>query len=150
MSCSFIHSVTIIPMELFNYWFQSCTDSPHEHRNILLIHLELSPVTQHSNTIQSHPSCVIPNVCHIWKYIAHIMNYSNTKPPKWPVQPAKAQISLCTCPVWSGSSLYALWVAKDWTFLHENSGCPSRCSNWPESSLDGYKFDWSSFQIVAH
>ena len=31
---------------------------------------------------------------------------------KWPVHPAKTQISLGICPVWSESSLCAKWVAK--------------------------------------
>ena len=38
-----------------------------------------------------------------------------TKPKKWHVRPAKTQI----LPVWSESSLYAQWVAKDLSFLHE-------------------------------
>ena len=41
-----------------------------------------------------------------------------TKPTKWHVHPAKTQISLGICPVWSVSSLSALWVAKNLIFLH--------------------------------
>ena len=33
-----------------------------------------------------------------------------TKPTKWPVRPAKTQISLCICPVWSESSLKKAWI----------------------------------------
>ena len=44
-----------------------------------------------------------------------------TKPTKWYVCPAKTQISLGTCPVWSESSLCAQWVAKDPSFLHAHS-----------------------------
>ena len=37
------------------------------------------------------------------------------------VRPAKIQISLGIHPVWSESSLYAQWVAKDPSFLHADS-----------------------------
>ena len=44
-----------------------------------------------------------------------------TKPTKWHVRPAKTQIRLGVRPVRSESSLYAQWVAKDASFLHEDS-----------------------------
>ena len=44
-----------------------------------------------------------------------------TKPTKWPLRPAKTQISLGIRPVWSESSLCAQWVAKDPSFLHADS-----------------------------
>ena len=44
-----------------------------------------------------------------------------TKPTKWHVHPAKTQISLGICSVWSESSLCAQWVAKDPSFLHPPS-----------------------------
>ena len=37
------------------------------------------------------------------------------------MRPAKTQISLSICPVWSESSLGAQWVAKDPSFLHADS-----------------------------
>ena len=37
------------------------------------------------------------------------------------VHPAKTQISLGICPVWSESSLCTQWVAKDPSFLHADS-----------------------------
>ena len=37
------------------------------------------------------------------------------------VRPAKTQISLGICPVWSEPSLCAQWVAKDPSLLHEDS-----------------------------
>ena len=40
-----------------------------------------------------------------------------TKPTKWPVRPAKTQISLGNHPVLSKSSLCAQWVAKDQSFF---------------------------------
>ena len=49
-----------------------------------------------------------------------------TKPTKWHVCPAKTQIR----PVWSESSLCALWVAKDPNFLLADSEDPSLCALW--------------------
>ena len=43
------------------------------------------------------------------------------KSNKMTVRPAKIQISLGMCPVWSESLLYALWVAKGPSFLHADS-----------------------------
>ena len=43
------------------------------------------------------------------------------KPTKWHVCPAKTQISLGICSVWSETSLCAQKVAKDPTFLHADS-----------------------------
>ena len=43
------------------------------------------------------------------------------KTNKITVCPAKTQISLGIRPVWSESSLYAQWVAKDPSFLHSDS-----------------------------
>ena len=48
------------------------------------------------------------------------MSHRMSKPIKWPVRQAKTQISLGICPVWSESSLYAEWVAKDQSFIHAN------------------------------
>ena len=56
------------------------------------------------------------------KMIIHIeMSRIVTKPTKWHVRPAKTQISMGICLVWSESSLYAQWVAKDPSFLHADS-----------------------------
>ena len=41
-----------------------------------------------------------------WSYDSY-MNHLMTKPTKWHVRPAKTQISLGICPVWSDSSLSA-------------------------------------------
>ena len=43
------------------------------------------------------------------------------KTNKMTVRPAKTQISLGICPVWSEPSLCAQWVAKDPSFLHADS-----------------------------
>ena len=44
-----------------------------------------------------------------------------TIPTKWPVRPAKTQISLGQRPVWSESSLCAQWIVKDPSILHVDS-----------------------------
>ena len=51
-----------------------------------------------------------------------------TKPTKWGVRPAKTQISLGIRPVWSESSLCALWEAKDPSFFHADS------EDWSDSA----------------
>ena len=55
--------------------------------------------------------------------IQEIENWAKTwqKSTKWPVRPAKTQISLGIRPVWSVSSLCALWVAKDPMIFHADS-----------------------------
>ena len=50
----------------------------------------------------------------LWCDMSRLM----TKPTKKHLRPAKTQISLGICPVWSESSLCAQWVAKDPSFLH--------------------------------
>ena len=47
--------------------------------------------------------------------------------------PAKTQISLGICPVWSESSLCAQWVAKDPSFLHADS---EDWSDWADAQAD--------------
>ena len=53
----------------------------------------------------------------------HFLNvsYLMTKPTKWPLCPAKTQISLGIRPVWSESSQCTQWVAEDPVFLHADS-----------------------------
>ena len=55
-----------------------------------------------------------------------------TKSTKWHVRPAKTQISLGICPVWSESSLCAQRVAKDPRFLHVDSEDSDLCPVWSE------------------
>ena len=55
------------------------------------------------------------------------------KPTKWPVRPAKTQISLGIGPVWSESSLYFKWVAKDPRFLDADS---EDWSDWAAAHAD--------------
>ena len=68
---------------------------------------------------------------HTWLYwgaghahLSHLM----TKPTKWHVCPAKTQISLGICPVWS---VFALRMKKAWVLSYQLSRCPG----WSESSL---------------
>ena len=56
-----------------------------------------------------------------------------TKPTKWHVRPAKTQISLDICPVWSESSMCAQWVAQDPSFLHADS---EDWSDWADAQAD--------------
>ena len=51
----------------------------------------------------------------------HSVEPPHDKTNKVAVRPAKTQISLGICPVWSESLLSAQWVAKDPEFLHADS-----------------------------
>ena len=66
------------------------------------------------------------------------VNKQITEPPrdktnKVSVRPAKTQISLGIRPVWSESSLGAQWVAKDPSFLHEDSKDSDQTGSKPVS-----------------
>ena len=54
------------------------------------------------------------------------------KTNKMTVHPAKTQISLGIRPVWSESSLYAHWVAKDPSFLHADSEDSDQTGRMPK------------------
>ena len=54
-----------------------------------------------------------------------------TKPTKWPVHPAKTQISLSIRPVWSESSLCAQGITKDPRFLRVNSKDSNQTERMP-------------------
>ena len=66
-----------------------------------------------------------------------------TKPKKWPVRPAKTQISLGIHPVWSDPSLCARWVAKDPISLHADS---EDWSDWADAQAD-LSLRWSHMPI---
>ena len=56
-----------------------------------------------------------------------------TKPTKWHVRPAKTQISLGICPVWSEYLQSPQWLAKDPNLFHadsEDSVRLGRCPGW--------------------
>ena len=81
-----------------------------------------------------------------WSIWIQHMSCFMTKPIKWPVHPAKNQISLGIRPVWSDSSLWPQWVADDASFLHADSEGSDQtqgtCPGWSESSLDARSFCW--------
>ena len=62
-----------------------------------------------------------------WIYMSHLM----TKPTKWHMRPAKTQISLGICPVWSESSLCTQCIPK-------LSSCGQRrhWSDWADAQAD--------------
>ena len=61
------------------------------------------------------------------------MSQSTTKPTKWHVCPAKTQISLGICPVWSEYLPCPQWVVKDPSFLHADS---DDWSDWADAQDD--------------
>ena len=63
-----------------------------------------------------------------------------TKPTKWHVRPAKTQISLGICPVWS---VFAVCMKKAWVLSYPSSAQRrlirlGQCPGWPESSLGAH------------
>ena len=54
-----------------------------------------------------------------------------TKPTNWYVHPAKTQISLGICPVWSETLLCIQWEAKDPRFLHADSDDSDQTGRMP-------------------
>ena len=81
------------------------------------------------------------------------MSRPMTKPTKWPMHPAKTQISQGIRPVWSESSLCAQWVAKDPSFLHADSKDSDQTERMPRPDLKLRRahmpFCWF-FHEVAH
>ena len=67
------------------------------------------------------------------------------KTNKMAVHPAKTQLSLGMCPVWSESLLCTRWVAKYLSFLHADSEDPDQTGqlpSWSESSLGAHAIFW--------
>ena len=67
------------------------------------------------------------------------------KTNKMNVCPAKTQISIGICPVWSESSLCAQWVVKDPSFLHADS---EDWSDWADAQ-DDLSLRWAHNHIVG-
>ena len=65
-----------------------------------------------------------------WKALFEL---PHDKTNKITVRPAKSQISLGICPVWSESSLCTQWVAKDPSFLQADS---EDWSDWADAQAD--------------
>ena len=79
-----------------------------------------------NNTL--YPALSVFLIKKVFGKMSHLM----TKPTKW-LRPAKTQISLGICPVWSESSLGAQWVAKGPRFLHADS---EDWSDWADAQAD--------------
>ena len=61
------------------------------------------------------------------------------------VRQAKTQISLGIRPVWSESSLFAQWVAKDPSFLHADS---EDWSDWVDAQAD-LSLRWAHLSLLV-
>ena len=89
-----------------------------------------------------------------WQHFTWYYNLSRlmTKPTKWHVRPAKTQISLGICPVWSESSPCAQWVAKDPSFLHADSEDSDQTGWMPRLILvyTGRTCHFVGFDMTAH
>ena len=83
-----------------------------------------------------------------WKYIPILITYKLilmtrriymsrliTKPTKWQVHPAKTQISLGICPVWS---VFAVRMKKAWVVSYPLSGQRRLWSDWAHSYFAGF------------
>ena len=61
------------------------------------------------------------------------MSHHMTKPTKWHMHPAKTQISLGICPVWS---VFAVGVKKYWVLSYPMSAQRSLWSDWEDAQAD--------------
>ena len=104
-----------------------------------------------SSPIRVHTVC--HSVCILLTYYSIVKSYEPPpdKTNKMTCGPSKTQISLGIRPVWSESSLYTQWIAKDHAFLMRTvktlirlGGCKQcghgGCPGWSESSLDARDF----------
>ena len=80
------------------------------------------------------------------------LSRSMTKPTKWHVRPAKTSISLGIRPVWSESSLCALWIAKDPVLLQADREDWSDSVNGQAYQIRrwAYRSFWSFCRAAAH
>ena len=82
--------------------------------------------------------------CYLFLFISSTICWyepPHDKTTKWHVRPAKTQISLGICPVWSESSLCSQWIAKDLIFLDADSKDSDPTGRMPRliwSSLDAH------------
>ena len=83
----------------------------------------------------------------IWtKWFYHLLFEPwHDKTNKVTVRPAKTQISLGICPVWSESSLCTQWVAKDPSFLQADS---KDWSDWADAQAD-LSLRWAHTHFVG-
>ena len=69
------------------------------------------------------------------------MSRDMTKPTKWHVRPAKTQISLGICPVWSESS-FSAWRTLSIERTAKTLIRLGECPDWSESPLGANSFCW--------
>ena len=92
-------------------------------RVFVALHSSLSAANTLQVWFRVYPVHTSLFVSFVMPWLTFKLNYLRclmTKPTK-SLRPAKTQISLGICPVWSESSLCAQWVAKDPSFLHTDS-----------------------------
>ena len=91
-----------------------------------------------------------------WYFLFRVSLFEppHDKTNKKTVRPAKTQISMGICPVWSESSLCAQWVAKDPSFLHADSKDSDQTGGdaqagqslcWTHSHFVGFVTRWFIF-----
>ena len=83
-------------------------------------------------------------------YNSSLICKHKTEPPRdktnnVAVRPAKTQISLGICPVWSESSLCTQWVAKGPSFLHADR---EDWSDWADTQAD-LSLRWAHTHFVG-
>ena len=86
-----------------------------------------------------------------WTSPSYTYESPRDKNNKVSVHPAKTQISLGICPVWSESLLCAQWVAKGPSFLHADSkasGQRSLWSDWADAQAD-LSLRWAHTHFVG-
>ena len=77
----------------------------------------------------------------LFKYLSRSM----TKPTKWPVRPAKTQISLGICPVWS---VFAVRMKKAWVLSYLLSAQRRLWSVWLDAQAD-LSLCWAHISFVG-
>ena len=76
-------------------------------------------VTHLWHVVVQNRSVLLPtSLSRIWVNSQNVNSDMSNLMTKWSVRPAKTQISQGISPVWSESSLWTQWVAKDPSFLH--------------------------------
>ena len=72
--------------------------------------------------------------CGLWIEVSQITNErAHDKPTKWHVCPAKTQISLGICPVWS---VFAVRMKKAWVLSYPLSAQRRLWSDWADAQAD--------------
>ena len=87
------------------------------------------------------PDLIVNLLICIWNpaYCLRQMSRSRTKPTKWPVRPAKTQISLGICPVWS---VFAVRMKKQWDLSYPLSEHRRLWSDCADAQAD-LSFSWA-------